>query len=234
MQIALASAAAGMIAAGGLCGAPWGVPLALWTLAGGAGTVLLVLSGRRLFRDARGLPVASPGLANGLTLLRLVWTAPVCVLLDHGAYDGALGLYALLVLSDVLDGIVARARRETSVFGVVMDPLADVISTFAVFTVFMVDNLVPLWLYLLLASRYAMLLLGSAILSVAAGPVAYRATIPGKVVGVVQAAGAAALMWGARAGGLEPGPASAVFAVLGLGFASIVVSQGVIGWRHLR
>jgi phosphatidylglycerophosphate synthase len=115
-----------------------------------------------------------------------------------------------------------------------MDPLADVVSTFAVFSVFVVDNLVPLWLYLVLAARYAMLLAGSLAMFAAVGPLAYRATVPGKVVGVIQALGAGVVIWGAREGGLEPRASRWVFAILGLGFASVVVSQGVIGWGLIR
>jgi phosphatidylglycerophosphate synthase len=210
------------------------IPAAGWTLLGGTATALLVLCSRRLFRAPGGTSLTAPGPANVLTIARLVWTAPLASLLAGGEYGLALGLYVLLALSDVLDGIVARGRRQTSAFGVIMDPVADVLSTLAVFTVFMVDNLVPLWLYLLLAARYAMLLAGSAILTLAVGPITYRATPVGKGVGVVQAAGAGLIVWGARTGGLEPGRAGAIFAVLGLGFASVIVSQGCIGWRHIR
>jgi cardiolipin synthase len=220
------------------CAVRWpavpGVAAAGWTLVGGLAAALLTLASRSLFRRPEGGALAAPGLANVLTLVRLVWTFPLAALLAAGAYGPALVLYTLLVLTDVADGIVARVRHEVSVFGVVADPLADVISTFAVFSVFMVDNLIPLWLYLLLAARYVMLLAGSAVLTVAVGPIAYRATIPGKVVGVLQAAGAGLIMWGARTGGLEPGRAGVVFAVLGLGFASVIVSQGFIGWWHVR
>jgi cardiolipin synthase len=234
MQIALFGAIAGAMVGALSRPVSWGLPLAAWTLAGGAATALLALGSGNLFRRADGTLPGTPGLANALTLARFVWTAPVCVLLVHGAYSTALALYVLLALTDVADGIVARVRRETSQFGVIMDPLADVLSTFAVFTVFMVDNLVPLWLYLLLAARYVMLLAGSLALAAAVGPIVYRATIPGKVVGVVQAVGAGIVMWGAGHGGLNAGVAGAVFAVIGLGFASILVSQGVIGWRHIR
>jgi len=231
MAIALASATA-LAAIAGRWTPVSGLSVAGWTLAGGTATALLALAFPRLFRRPDGTSLASPGLANALTLTRLVWTAPVAVLLAGGAYGTALALYALLLATDIVDGIVARARREVSVFGVVADPVADVISTFAVFSVFVVDNLVPLWLYLLLAARYAMLLAGSAILTALAGPIAYRATVAGKIVGVVQGVGAGLIIWGA--GGLQPGLARAVFAVLGLGFASVIVSQGYIGWRHIR
>jgi cardiolipin synthase len=181
-----------------------GRSLAVWTLAGGAATAVPVRFCGGLFCRPDGQPLSRPGLANALTLVRLVWIAPTCYLLATGWYAAALGAYVLLGATDILDGIVARVRREISKFGVVMDPLADVLSTFAVFTVFVVDNLIPLWLYLLLAARYAMLLIGSLVLSAVAGPITYRATIPGKVVGVVQALGVVILMVGAARGGLAP------------------------------
>ncbi len=210
------------------------IPAAGWSLLGGFATALLVRLSRPLFRDAGGAALTTPGLANTLTLARFVWTAPVVALIAGGALRSALGLYVLLVLTDVLDGIVARNRHQTSAFGVIMDPVADVLSTLAVFTVFVIDNLVPLWLYLLLAARYVMLFVGSAVLTLRYGSIEYRATIPGKVVGVVQALGAVLIMRGAMTGGLAPGLARVVFGALGLGFASMVVSQGFIGWRHIR
>ncbi|HEX5132189.1 MAG TPA: CDP-alcohol phosphatidyltransferase family protein [Candidatus Krumholzibacteria bacterium] len=204
------------------------------TLAGAVATALFVAANAGLLRGPGGTPLERFGVANCLTLSRLILIAPVCVLLAEGRAAAALATYAVLVVTDVADGIVARRRGETSEFGVVVDPLADVLSTFAVFTVFLVDNLVPLWLYLLLAGRYAMLLLGSLVLFATVGPVAYRATVPGKVVGVIQATGAGLLMLAAARGGPDWPYAGRLFAVLGLGFASIVVSQGVIGWRHIR
>jgi cardiolipin synthase len=227
----------------GLAGALWwargpaeALRLFFWCLVGsaataaisGAGAGLLGGGGGSAFRDGR------VGVANALTIVRFALIAPTAWLLHSARYAEAVGLYGLLVATDVADGVVARRRREQSPFGVVMDPLADIASTFAVFTFLVIDNLVPLWLYLLLASRYAMLLVGSLVLSLAAGPIEFHATGPGKVVGVVQAAGAAWIMV-AAAGGPVPAPADGpLFAFLGLGFASIVVSQAVIGWRHVR
>ncbi len=179
-------------------------------------------------------PLSRFGAANALTVLRLVLIGPVVVLLARHDYQAALAVYALLAITDVADGVVARARREPSEFGVVMDPVADVVSTYAVFTVFVVDNLVPGWLYLLLTVRYAMLLAGSLGLFLATGGIEFRATIPGKVVGVVQAAGVAVLMASAGGARLSPAVREALFAFLGLGFASIVVSQARLGWMHRR
>jgi phosphatidylglycerophosphate synthase len=181
-----------------------------------------------------GHPLSRFGVANALTVLRLVLIGPVVVLLARQNYPAALVVYGLLGITDVIDGVISRARREQSEFGVVMDPVADIVSTYAVFTVFVVDNLVPGWLYLLLTARYAMLLAGSLGLFLATGGIEFRATTPGKVVGVVQAAGAAVLMAGAGGVRVPPAVRGALFAFLGLGFASIVVSQAYLGRMHWR
>ena len=75
-----------------------------------------------------------------------------------------------------------------------------------------------------------MLLVGSAGLFIATGPIEFRATLPGKVVGVVQAAGALLILWG----GLGAAGERVLFAFLGLGFASIVMSQSLFGWKQIR
>jgi cardiolipin synthase len=204
-----------------------------WTLAGGVAAAALAVSMSRLFRRGHER-LASLGLPNALTLARFVLIAPTVVLLLDARYPEALACYVVLFATDVADGIVARRRGAVSEFGVVADPLADVVSTFAVFTVFLAREWCPLWLYILLAGRYAMLFLGSFFLFLATGPFTFKATVPGKIVGVVQAFGACLVIGGAMAGGLDPATERVLFAFLGIGFASIVLSQAVIGWRLAR
>jgi phosphatidylglycerophosphate synthase len=180
------------------------------------------------------MDAAGVGAANYLTLIRFYLIAPVLLFFDDGHHAASLAFYVALASSDVADGVVARARGERSRFGVVMDPLADVFSTAAVFGVFLAHGLVPPWLFLLLMARYAMLIVGSLVLFLAVGPIRFKATIPGKVVGVVQSAGVILVIVCALAGGdwlerISP----VLFPVLGLAFASIVVSQLVIGVRHV-
>jgi len=206
--------------------------LIAWSLAGLALTALVVRAVHRR-TNARGAPLR-PGIADQLTVLRIALIAPTVWLLAHGRYLSGAILYAFLIATDVADGIVARQRGETSAFGVFLDPLADILSTFAVFTVLVIQHLVPWWLYALLAFRYLMLGVGSLFLSRYSGPVEFHATLPGKIVGVVQAAG---VLWILRPGepGREPGASDGpLFAFLGLGFVAIVVSQSIIGYRHIR
>ncbi len=67
-------------------------------------------------------------LANWLTLFRLI-LVPIftfAVLLDvpGGAYIGAV-VFAIASITDGLDGYIARARKEVTKFGKLMDPIAD-------------------------------------------------------------------------------------------------------------
>ena len=64
-------------------------------------------------------------LSNGLTSLRLL-AAPVFYWsIVHQAWWTACALFWLAVVSDLLDGRIARARNETSAFGGVLDHGSD-------------------------------------------------------------------------------------------------------------
>jgi len=204
--------------------------LIAWSLGGLALTVLLVW-GVRCGRGARGEPLR---LADRITIARLLLIAPTVWLFATHHFVAAIVCYVVLGLTDVADGIVARHRRETSEFGMFLDPIADILSTTALFTVFVFGGLIPRWLYGLLLLRYVPLALGSFILTRTTGPVDFRSTLPGKIVGVMQGAAALWIMlWAAR--GVRPAPGSGpLFAFLAAGFVSIVVSQTVIGYRHVR
>ncbi len=204
--------------------------LFIWTAFGVAFTLALVW----LVRRGRGARNERIRAADWFTVARLILIAPTVWLLAQHHYFAAAICYFLLGLTDIIDGMVARARRETSSFGMLLDPLADILSTTAVYTVFMLDGLIPRWLFLLMLLRYVPLGVAAIVLSRTYGPVDFRSTIPGKIVGVVQGLGALWIMvWAAL--GVRPVPwCGPLFAFLAIGFVSIVVSQTVIGYRHVR
>jgi len=171
--------------------------LFIWTAFGLAGTLALVWMVRR----GRGARDERIRVADWLTIARLVLIAPTAWLLVHHHFIAAAICYTVLGTTDVIDGMIARARRETSAFGMFLDPLADILSTAAVYTLFVLD---------------------------------FSSTIPGIIVGVLQGAAALWIMaWAAR--GVRPIPwGGPLFAFLAVGFVSIVVSQTVIGYRHVR
>ena len=69
----------------------------------------------------------------------------------------ALALIMLIELSDLFDGMVARARKEVTDFGKVFDPVADSLSRQTIFISFMVTGIIPLWMYLIFFYRDAFL-----------------------------------------------------------------------------
>jgi len=218
----------------GLPGA-WWICAAVTALGVALATLWCLLYTGLLRPPESAAPVSRFGIANYLTLLRFYLIAPLVVLLSQGRFRPALAVYLLAGLTDVIDGMVARRRSEQTEFGIVMDPLADVFSTAAVFATLFAMDIVPGWLFALLMVRYGMLIAGSLAFFLFVGPLRFRATIPGKVVGVLQAAGVTAIVVALVAGEDAPGRLGTwLFPFLGLCFASIVVSQAVIAVKQAR
>jgi len=64
-------------------------------------------------------------LANWITIGRGLLIAPTLILLLSGNRTGALVLFLTACAGDVLDGLVARARKEITTWGKVLDPTVD-------------------------------------------------------------------------------------------------------------
>lgn len=64
-------------------------------------------------------------LANKITIGRALLIAPtvICLLTNHRI--AALVLFGIACTSDIVDGMVARARNEITTWGKVLDPVAD-------------------------------------------------------------------------------------------------------------
>ena len=98
---------------------------------------------------------------------------------------GAVACAILIELSDMFDGMIARARREVTDFGKVFDPVADSVSRQTVFISFMVSGIIPLWMYLIFFYRDAFMQLMRIVC--ASGGLVLAARMSGKVKAVLQA-----------------------------------------------
>jgi hypothetical protein len=147
-----------------------------------AGLVLLVaglaLHIGLLHGKAGDLP-AKLGLANRLTIARLLVVVPLVALILHGRLVAALVVYILCSATDVLDGVVARRNGERTKFGAVMDPVADIVSTAGVFAALFARDMVPGWVFAILMVRYASLFVGWVVLFFTVGPRRYNHHRPG-------------------------------------------------------
>jgi CDP-diacylglycerol--glycerol-3-phosphate 3-phosphatidyltransferase len=67
-------------------------------------------------------------LANQLTMLRIALSVAMFAALMHpdpASHIAALGLYVAAIITDWVDGWVARRTNSTSPFGKILDPIAD-------------------------------------------------------------------------------------------------------------
>jgi CDP-diacylglycerol--glycerol-3-phosphate 3-phosphatidyltransferase len=62
---------------------------------------------------------------NHLTILRLLFVPVILMLLYFHHRGWALGMFCVATATDLIDGAMARERRQTSTFGTYVDPIAD-------------------------------------------------------------------------------------------------------------
>ena len=95
-------------------------------------------------------------LPNALTLLRIFLVPLLVVVLltrTYGhVYLGA-AIFGLAVLTDYLDGFLARRRNQVTRLGILLDPLADKLLTAAAFLSLVEMGLVPAWIVMIILGR---------------------------------------------------------------------------------
>jgi len=81
----------------------------------------------------------------------------------------ALGIFFLAVISDAVDGYIARISKQQSKAGLVLDPLGDKLLLVSAFIcLYLIDEFpmgvrFPLWVTLIVVSRDALILLGAVV-----------------------------------------------------------------------
>jgi phosphatidylglycerophosphate synthase len=197
---------------------------------------LFVLSNLTLCRDPHGELKRSFQLANKFTAIRIFLVAPIMVLLFRGYPIWGIILYFISGLTDVADGFAARRLNQTTLIGVMLDPVGDIMSTGGVFLFLWIRGEVPSWLFLILVIRYTQFFTGLAALAMLQALPTLHATITGKVVGVIQAAAILYLLLAQALPALLPYREINIllFPALGVSFFLVIVSQTVIGWKALR
>ena len=89
----------------------------------------------------------------------------------------ALAIFSLAILTDVVDGYIARAYHQNTKIGAILDPLADKFLLMSAFIcLYKVHEItgpidVPLWILLIVISRDAILLIGGAAIHMTRGSI---------------------------------------------------------------
>jgi len=186
-------------------------------------------------------------LPMALTASRIV-LAPVFFLLFELAVHGSpfllIGVclvFALIEVSDLLDGHAARTLGQESELGKVLDPFADSLSRLTYFVAFAGAGILPLWILLVLI--YRDVAVAYIRVMVSRGKVLMPARLSGKIkawiyafagIGGIVTFSLGKLGWAQEAEGLVRGVALVLF----LGAAAIaawsLVDYSVFFWKNFR
>jgi cardiolipin synthase (CMP-forming) len=101
------------------------------------------------------------GLANWLTVLRIVLIPVFVTLMVYRQPGWALAAFALAAITDLLDGWVARRQRMASRLGAFLDPLADKLLLTASFVTLTYLKTLPFWITAVVLSRDIILIVGA-------------------------------------------------------------------------
>lgn len=120
--------------------------------------------------------------SNLVSFTRIFIAVPVCYLHYTNGQQITWVIVALIVygiLSDYLDGFLARTFQEVTEWGKVLDPVADKLTAFLLFLYAVYIGLIPLWFFILEIARDAVILAGSLYIQRIRGKVA-MAVMSGK------------------------------------------------------
>jgi len=91
-----------------------------------------------------------------LTLLRIFFVPLLVVLLltsGHNTDLWAVGVFLLAATTDLLDGYLARKRRQVTTLGILLDPIADKLLTSAAFISLVYLHLIAAWMAVIIIGR---------------------------------------------------------------------------------
>jgi cardiolipin synthase len=120
------------------------------------------------------------GLANGLTVLRILLIPVFVSLLVYRRPGPALVVFALAAFTDLLDGYVARRRRSESRLGAFLDPVADKLLLTASFVTLTYLKALPFWITAVVITRDVILVVGALLILMVGGRIYPRPTWVGK------------------------------------------------------
>ncbi len=124
--------------------------------------------------------------ANQLTILRMLLIPAFVILLLYHYRGWALIVFLAAGLTDLLDGLIARATGQKTTLGAWLDPMADKLLLVTMFVMLTLPgtgsaNRLPVWFTVLVISRDVAIVLTVAVVNLAVGPRTFRPSIFGKI-----------------------------------------------------
>jgi cardiolipin synthase len=121
------------------------------------------------------------GLANWLTVLRILLIPVFVSLLVYRKPGHALIVFVAAAATDLLDGYVARHRGLQSRLGAFLDPMADKLLLVSSFVTLTWLRALPFWIAAVVISRDVILMVGALAIHMAGGRIHPRPTRAGKL-----------------------------------------------------
>lgn len=98
---------------------------------------------------------------NVITIARMMALLPLVWLMWHKEYKGALLVALLAGASDGLDGFLAKKYNWQGWLGGILDPLADKLMMLCCYSVFVLQDILPMWLFVLVVGRDVLIVAGA-------------------------------------------------------------------------
>ncbi len=136
-------------------------------------------------------------LANKVTIVRILLIPFFIILIVYYNSSGleilrflALAIFLASVLTDAVDGYIARTYRQKTELGTYLDPIADKLLLISAFVVLSVANNFPVrppvWVPIVVISRDLIILLGLAVIHMVTGRVKVAPNMLGKLATLFQ------------------------------------------------
>jgi cardiolipin synthase len=99
-------------------------------------------------------------LPNKLTIARII-AVPIFVISAVAKNSGlAVSIYIFCVITDFLDGLIARKRGERTPLGAFLDPIADKFLLISAFITFAALKEIPIWIPIVVITKNIIIFLG--------------------------------------------------------------------------
>jgi cardiolipin synthase (CMP-forming) len=118
--------------------------------------------------------------ADQITILRLIFIPLFAILEVEGNFRWALAVLAIAMISDSLDGVLARLLHQESPVGIALDPIADKLLMATAFILLAFKGALPWWITIVVLSRDVALVITALLITLVAGYRPFRPSLLGK------------------------------------------------------
>ncbi len=125
-------------------------------------------------------------LPNILTIIRILLLPFFAAALIYNNYLYALIVFLLAGITDILDGFVARLKKQITDFGTILDPIADKFLLITSFVLMSLYGIIPKWIAIIVISRDLIVVTGCLMLYFVTHKLKIEPSIFGKAANALQ------------------------------------------------